>query len=218
MKNINSIVVDINLKKPFQYRPPFNVEELTFTEYDYRVVNKLFKTFTHIFPAFRNAWSTQEEFESAKREWMKAFKVSKLVDVEKIKYGINKYRLLPNPFAPSPGQFISMCEPTPEELGLPSTFDAWKQVLNQIGNAARVFTHRVIEHAYLETGLWNIQHLTAKDAQAMFTRNYEISIKTFLEGKELREIPKAIQQKYYKKPSSEKIISNELAKMKEFLK
>lgn len=219
MKKIDAVVVDINLKKPFTYRPPFNIEEEPkFTENDYKVVNKLFLTFQSIFPAFKQAWPTESDFEAAKREWMKAFRIAGLTDLEKIKYGVNKYRLLPNPFAPSPGQFIAMCNPSPEDLGLPSSFEAWKQVSTQIGNARRQFSHKVIDHAFLETGLWNFTHLSAKDAQALFFRNYEITLQMYIEGKTLREIPKAIEHKYYKKPSSDKIINSELAKMKELLK
>lgn len=218
MEKISAIVVDINLKKTFKYRPPFNVEEVTFTEYDYKVVNKLFKTFTHIFPAFRHAWGTQEEFEAAKREWMKAFKQAKLADLEKIKFGVNQYRMLTTPFVPSPGQFIAMCEPTPEQLGLPTIADAWRQVKRQFGNITMAFSHSVIDHAVLESEIKNLRMLSEKNALELFARNYEISIRMFVEGRELREIPKAIENKYYKKPSSEKIISGELAKMKEILK
>ena len=46
---------------------------------------------------------------------MKAFKLAKLNDVEKIKIGVNKYRLAPTPFVPSPGQFIAMCGMSPDE-------------------------------------------------------------------------------------------------------
>ncbi len=218
MKSIGALVFDINVKKPFQYRPPFNVEEMTFTEYDYKVVNKLFKTFTHIFPAFRHAWGTQDEFEAAKREWMKAFKQAKLTDIEKIKFGVNQYRMLSTPFVPSPGQFIAMCNPTPEQVGLPSVAEAWKQVKFQFGNPQMNFKHPVIDHAVLESEIKNLRMLSERRALELFTRNYEISVRMFLEGQELREIPKAIEVKHYKKPASEKIISSELEKMKQLLK
>lgn len=118
MKQINEIasqvVVDIKTNPKFTYRPPFGYPD-EFSEQDYKVVNKLFKTFVTIFPAFRQAWATQDDFEAAKREWMKAFKLAKLVDIEKIKIGVNKYRLAATPFVPSPGQFIAMCGMSPNE-------------------------------------------------------------------------------------------------------
>lgn len=109
----NKVVVDIKTANKFKYRPPFGYEE-EFTEQNYKIVNKLFKTFITIFPAFRQAWSTQSDFDAAKREWMKAFKAANLSDVEKIKIGVNRYRLAPTPFVPSPGQFIAMCDEFPK--------------------------------------------------------------------------------------------------------
>lgn len=109
----NKVVIDIKTANKFKYRPPFGYDE-EFTEQNYKIVNKLFKTFIIIFPAFRQSWSTQNDFEAAKREWMKAFKLANLTDVEKIKRGVDKYRLLPIPFVPSPGQFIAMCDEFPK--------------------------------------------------------------------------------------------------------
>jgi hypothetical protein len=110
----NQVVVDIKTNPKFEYRPPFGKTD-DFSDQDYAIVNKLFKTFVTIFPAFRNAWPTQQEFDAAKKEWMKAFKLAKLTDVEIIKIGVNKYRLAETPFVPSPGQFIAMCGVSPSE-------------------------------------------------------------------------------------------------------
>ena len=107
------VVVNIKNASKFKYKPPFGYDE-EFTEQNYKIVNKLFKTFVTIFPAFRQAWNTQNDFEAAKREWMKAFKLANLTDIEKIKRGVDKYRLAPTPFVPSPGQFIAMCDEFPK--------------------------------------------------------------------------------------------------------
>lgn len=88
----------------------FGRQETILTEEDYRIVNKLFLSFQAIFPAFKQAWPTQAELDNSKREWVKAFKQAGLNDVEVIKRGLAKYRLLENPFVPSPGQFIAMCQ------------------------------------------------------------------------------------------------------------
>jgi hypothetical protein len=93
------------------YREPFIDPAPKFTEADYKLINDLFVVFQSIFPAFKQAWPTQSEFENSKREWIKAFKLVNLCDLETIKIGVNKFRLLENPFVPSPGQFIAMCKP-----------------------------------------------------------------------------------------------------------
>lgn len=109
----NKIVVDIKTNPNFKYRPPFGYDD-EIKEADYALINELFKTFTGIFPAFRKAWATDEDFQRAKREWVKSFKLANLSDSEKIKIGVNKYRLAPTPFVPSPGQFIAMCDEYPK--------------------------------------------------------------------------------------------------------
>jgi hypothetical protein len=112
MKKIDEINKDLLSDNPantnFKYRPPFAYED-EYSEKDYTVINELFKTFSEIFPAFRQAWRSQNEFEGAKRQWMKAFKLAKLIELQAIQRGVDKYRLAPTPFVPSPGQFIAMC-------------------------------------------------------------------------------------------------------------
>lgn len=107
------VVVDIKTNPNFKYRAPFGYDE-EITEDDYKLINELFKTFMTIFPAFRQAWPTQDDFQRAKREWIKSFKLANLSDAEKIKRGVDRFRLAPTPFVPSPGQFIAMCDEFPK--------------------------------------------------------------------------------------------------------
>jgi hypothetical protein len=109
MKRINEILESSTLKPAckYQYQEPFvNTHDIQTA----RIVNKLFATFQGIFPAFRQAWPTEGEFERAKKEWIKAFQQIGLSDVDLIKKGVEKYRLLESPFVPSPGQFIALCK------------------------------------------------------------------------------------------------------------
>jgi hypothetical protein len=69
----------------------------------------------------------------------------------------------------------------------------------------------------IESGIANLR-LSERKAFELFSRNYEISTRMFIAGKELKEIPKAIERKYYKKPCSEIIMNSELNKMKQLLK
>ncbi len=95
----------------YNYRDPFIDPYSQFTETDYKLVNELFAVFQSIFPAFKQSWPTESDFERSKREWIKAFKLANLTNLDSIKMGVDKYRLLVTPFVPSPGQFISMCKP-----------------------------------------------------------------------------------------------------------
>lgn len=160
------------------------------------LINLAFKAMCRIFPTFYKAWPTQEEFEGAKREWYKAFMQARLNRVEQIRYGIEKYRLLPNPFVPSPGQFIAMCKPTAEDLGLPSVHLAYREAcLNSHPQAEKKWSHDAIYHAAKETGFHQLSTLPQAQSFVMFERNYEIITRKLLTGEVLTAIPKAIENK-----------------------
>jgi hypothetical protein len=118
MKKMNDVMEEINIAKPLEYQEPF-VDPAAFhreQEYNLKIINRLFERLTAICPAFRHSWPTQKDFDNTKLEWMKAFKLANLFDVEKIKRGIEKYSLLPTAFVPSPGQFIKLCQEDEKEI------------------------------------------------------------------------------------------------------
>lgn len=104
MKTLGDILNNVDLSKGIDEKK----EE--FADSDYKLINHLFRVLTAIFPAFKQAWPTESEFEMSKREWIKAFKQANLTHTEDMKRGVDKYRLLTTPFVPSPGQFIAMCK------------------------------------------------------------------------------------------------------------
>ncbi len=109
MKKINEILETLNSDTATKNNETYVHVNHGFTDLDYKIVNKLFLTFTSIFPAFKQAWPTEIEFENAKREWIKAFNQVGLKDIEEIKKGVDRFRIETTPFVPSPGQFIEMC-------------------------------------------------------------------------------------------------------------
>ena len=159
------------------------------------LVNQLFATLQAIFPAFRQAWPTQPDFEMAKREWTKAFMQSGLTQIEQIRIGVKRFRLLDVPFVPSPGQFITMCYPTPEEIGLPPLHKAFQEAgMNSSPYVKdKVFSHPAVEHAWIETGAANFKTKKEQDVKEMFKRNYEASTRMAINGESFRTIPKGIE-------------------------
>lgn len=189
MKKIDEILDEMNSKSLYKYSPPFIDSNPTFTETDYKIINKLFVTFQSIFPAFRQSWPTEHEFEKAKREWMKAFKQVGLEDLTKIKIGVAKFRTNASPFVPSPGQFIAMCKPTAEDYGLKSTEMAFQEASTQIyGNESKVYSHITVKHARDLTGYFLLTNQPRVVSFPIFERNYEESVKQFLEGKILSQL------------------------------
>lgn len=118
MKNISEITKNLDFHAQGKSAPSFDKR-------DAEVINALFLQLQGIFPGFRQAWSTDALFESAKKEWAKAFVQAGINNTDKISIGIAKCRLMTTPWVPSIGQFIEMCKPEvsllpPLYIGLPN--------------------------------------------------------------------------------------------------
>ena len=111
MKIIAEILSNTNIADPrdtFTYQGAF--ANPVHEEQTAEVINQLFEKLTSIFPAFKQAWPSDTEFENAKGMWRRAFVLAKIRDVEIIKKGLDALLLQDSPFIPSPGQFIALCK------------------------------------------------------------------------------------------------------------
>lgn len=145
------------------------------------VVNGLFRRLRGIFPAWRQAWPSTEALAAAKEEWIKEFAAEGIRTIEQIEFGIEKCRKLKKPFAPSVGEFIAMCQPTPEDFGMPAPAAAWIEAL--LG----VYSHEGVKIAAVATGLFDLRAAQQNDKglQARFDRAYEIVLRRAKEGQPL---------------------------------
>jgi hypothetical protein len=159
------------------------------------VVNLLFKELQAIFPAWKQAWPDDETLKAAKRSWIKAFMAQGIQRIEQIRYGIENCRALRNPFAPSVGEFIAMCRPTPELLGIPSHAAAYAEA---VANAhpsmagAWKWSHQAVYHAASESGFVALSTMKAAASRRLFDRNYDITLRMLVAGQQLRGIPLAL--------------------------
>lgn len=145
------------------------------------VVNGLFRRLRGIFPAWRQAWPSTEALAAAKEEWIKEFAAEGIRTIEQIEFGIEKCRKLKKPFAPSVGEFIAMCQPTPEDFGMPAPAAAWVEAL--LG----VYSHEGVKIAAVATGLFDLRAAQQSDKglQARFDRAYDIVLRRAKEGQPL---------------------------------
>lgn len=214
MEKIGNIINKMVVNDELKYREPFKKVDDQLTA---KIVNKLFLTFQSIFPAFKQAWPTDVEFEQAKLEWVKAFSQVGLHDLDAIKCGVEKFRVMPNPFVPSPGQFIDMCR-LHDDQSIPSIHEAWLEVKSKLSDPERIWSHVAIQHAYKQTGSWDLKHLSEKDAKSLFARNYEITKRMLKEGKELEPIMIAIPKQYHATKRTDEARLDAIKKMRELLK
>lgn len=152
------------------------------------VVNKLFEKLTVIKPGFKQAWPTEKEFELAKVEWVLAFKEAGISSIEKIKRGISHYRTSPSAFIPSPGEFISMCKVTPEDIGAPRLTVAYEEVLLHsrtliYDKISLPWSHPCVENAYHRCDKTILKATSHQKSLGHFEENYLIALELFEDGK-----------------------------------
>ena len=155
------------------------------------VVNALFKELQAIFPAWKQAWPTDEALKAARRSWTKAFIVEGINQLEQIRFGIVRCRALGTDFAPSVGRFIRLCQPTPEMLGIPSHDKAFREALlnahpGRFSN--RIWSHLAVRHAALQCEIYNLGDLSPEKACEVFDRAYDITIRHLIQGLPLDDI------------------------------
>lgn len=145
------------------------------------VVNALFRELQAIFPAWKQAWPGDDALKNAKRSWIKAFMSQGITQIEQIRHGIEACRALTRPFAPSAGEFIAMCVPGPEKMGMPTIADAWVEAL------MGTYSHEGVRIAASATGLFDLRAAKQEDKgmRQRFERNYQIVIRRAQEGQPL---------------------------------
>ncbi|MFJ2480711.1 replication protein P [Pseudomonas sp. NPDC087598] len=176
MKPANQLMATMGNLPPTKY-----VQSLQVTPQTAEVVNDLFRRLRGIFPAWRQAWPSTEALDSAKAEWIKEFADAGIRSLEQIEFGIQKCRKLKKPFAPSVGEFIAMCVPSPEDFGMPAPADAWLEAL------MGTYSHEAVKLAAEATGLFDLRAAKQEDKglRARFDRNYEVILRRAQVGQAL---------------------------------
>lgn len=183
------------------------------------VVEKIFRQLQAIFPAWKQAWPNEKTLATARRSWTKGFMDAGISSIEQIEFGIKKCRRSGSPFAPSIGQFVQWCKPTPELLGIPSHDRAYAEA---IGNAHpsmvsnREWSHQAVYHAAAHCGFRSLSTMPAEASRKMFDRAYDITIRMLLAGDPLRSIPLALPRPAPSR-GSEKVANEALALLRKSL-
>lgn len=143
MKRINEIVE--------QYKAsPANIVEQKkapeLSENDRKIVNAVLERLQVSFPAWRVAFPTERSWKLAKQEWTMALVNSGCVTEQMLACGFKVARESNIPFFPSPGMFIEWCTPRPEHFGLPSSEQAFNEVIRRL-----LPSHPAVLKAYKQT-------------------------------------------------------------------
>lgn len=138
------------------------------------VVDDLFERLKAHFPAWRQAWPTKLELDTAKQEWLAEFMRAGIRSLEQIQAGIRHAARHPSQWVPAPGTFVDWCF-SPEAFGLPSLEKAYRVTMRNTHPAqagiAR-WPHDAVYHAAVAAGYLNLQRLERKVGMELFKRKY----------------------------------------------
>ena len=90
-----------------------------------RLIDRMFIRLKSIFPAWKQAFASEAEYNETKQVWLEELFKAGIVNPQSLKRGLDLAAKSESPFFPSVGQFIAWCEfenyhelglPTPEEL------------------------------------------------------------------------------------------------------
>lgn len=157
---------------------PAESKKVVITQADAQVVNGMFEQLKAIFPAWQRSFPTPEALDSARKEWTKALVEAGVASEQSLQFGLRAARSKNIPFFPSPGMFISWCQPTPESLGMPTV----EQALSEV--ARHRSSHPAVVLAARATR-FERETLSAIEYAPVFSRAYELLMNRVLRGEDL---------------------------------
>lgn len=157
-----------------------------------KIINDLFRELRTIRPAWRQAWPDKAAYQAAKAVWVRAMFEGGVCTQEQIDMGLARCRAENTDFIPSPGKFISLCEPTPEMVGLPSLEAAYEQAMRNCHPAMRgreKWFHPAVYHATAAAGFHSLPLLSRELGLASFGKRYQVQACRVWRGEDLGPIP-----------------------------
>ncbi|MEZ2746328.1 replication protein P [Halopseudomonas bauzanensis] len=159
------------------------------------LINDLFAQLRSIYPAWKQAWTSEELYRKAKATWTQALLDAGITDWTLIERGLSRCRLEPGDFIPSAGKFIERCWPTPEELGLPETERAYWEACRfshpSMAGHER-WSHPAVYHAAIRCSRHSLLTLPTETSRLKFAKAYGEICRELAQGVVLPEPPKAL--------------------------
>lgn len=133
------------------------------------------------------------------------------LSVAEVMIGIEafKQRAATAPWSVNPAEFVAMCTPTPEQLGLPSAEQAYRECCaHGRWPSEHNWSHGAVFAAGRETGWYELQNRTEQQTWPLFKRNYEVMCRRAVKGESFDAcIPKALAAPVNKPVESQKACS-----------
>ncbi|MBW5416063.1 MULTISPECIES: replication protein P [unclassified Pseudomonas] len=175
------------------------------------VIRQLFRQLRAICPYYRLSWKDQETFDTCRREWAAALIKEGITSCEQLRFGLDNLRAKGNGYIPSVATFLALCQPSPEQMGLPSVEQAFKQAIQCSHPLSDMdWTHKAIYHAAVQVGFDALQNGSPPITLEAFKRHYREACKLLLHDKPLLDMPDSRRPKRLSGPRGP--VNTELAK------
>ena len=122
---------------------------------------------------FDQQYKTQQAIDAAITEWLK---VLYAISPEQIGVALEKLKKTSDGWPPNLIQFWQVCQLQPEDLGLPSPEDAYRQARQ--GD----YTRDVVLAAFEAVGHYEWKTLSERERERRFFAQYKIAVEKFMAG------------------------------------
>lgn len=164
-----------------------------------RLIDRMFVRLKSIFPAWKQAFASEVEYNETKQVWLEELFKAGVVEPMKLKHGLDLAAKSTSPFFPSVGQFIAWCEfESYHELGLPTLEELEQRLKKYFGYAKEPhnFNFRSPAEYWLLSELYrNCSKKKWEDCQKAMPRILAQAVVKVRSGDEFEPIPIAIEEK-----------------------
>lgn len=184
------------------------------------IVNNLFAELQACFPAWRQTFTSKSDIDAAKRAWTRGLIEAKITSDRQLQWGLAKARRSESAFWPSIGQFIKWCQPDPEDFGLPSPEQAFREASRNSHPVAANsrWSHPAVYVAARELGAFELSNLPRDKSWPIFERAYSIVVQRVLNGENLdNQIPKALPERPTPRPADPAVARQHIERLKNML-
>ncbi len=156
-----------------------------------------------IFPAWRQAFSTDAEAAEMRRQWALGLVEAGITDSDVIKAGLAKARRSKSPFIPSVGQFVAWCgEAARERIGFPTVESVLAQI-TQYSHGMKFppndpkfwpVIHPVAYWIYQHVDKYAVAHARQDEALRLVRIVYDEAVERAVQGLDFPPPPKLIPE------------------------
>nr|DAW69180.1 MAG TPA: replication protein P [Caudoviricetes sp.] len=184
-----------------------------------RLIDRMFIRLKSIFPAWKQAFASEAEYNETKQVWLEELFKAGVVNPQSLKRGLDLAAKSESPFFPSVGQFIAWCEfENYHELGLPTPEELSSRIQKYFGYAKEPHNFKFrskAEYYLLKTIYDGYSKKKWEDCQKAMPKILAEVVEKARTGFEFPQIPELLEQK--PKVIPPEVSKNGVAKIKEIM-